>query len=367
MNYDELIKNMPQNLNKIEQARFLYIQLGKYFSYDEKFITSDDTGEKQNIANRNIEDIQDNNVVCTSMARIYTTLLNRIGINAKIVFIPTERFGHSYTKIKIDGQIYSTDLIHDLMNIKVGNKTKEFMSKDTKGENTKYSILSEDELKCIDDKLGYTYKGLYMEDFCKILREEMASLDDMDSPAGKELREQFKLEEKSEKEILYFKIDFIVKHIGHENLHCLEKSDYFKAMIMNCLNVKHFSKYYDLSSITCIDKNSNISIFHVLQDKQNKQKSIYMIPHKGNIKQVTQEIVRKNFSNGMKTLSKSREQEFKQILLEDEEKSNLFSEQEIGKNTINIPTQVKDKVQDKIKREKKTIFQNKEQKNEIGF
>ena len=195
----------------------------------------------------------------------------------------------------------------------------------------------------------------------------MTSLDDMDSPAGKELREQFKLEEKSEKEILYFKIDFIVKHIGHENLHCLEKNDYFKAMIMNCLNEKHLSKYYDLSSITCIDKNSNISIFHVFQDKQNKQKSIYMIPHKGNIKQVTQEIVRKNFSNGMRTLSKSREQEFKQILLGDEEKSNLFSEQEIGKNTINIPTQVKDKVQDKIKREKKIIFQNKEQKNEIEF
>ena len=40
IDYDKIIEDMPKELNQIEMARYIYIQLGKYFSYDERYITS---------------------------------------------------------------------------------------------------------------------------------------------------------------------------------------------------------------------------------------------------------------------------------------------------------------------------------------
>ena len=46
IDYDKIIEDMPKNLTQIEKARYIYIQLGKYFSYDEKYITSESDEEK---------------------------------------------------------------------------------------------------------------------------------------------------------------------------------------------------------------------------------------------------------------------------------------------------------------------------------
>ena len=94
-----------------------------------------------------------------SLSRIYERLLKRVGINAKTVLIPGERLGHAFTEIEIDGKKYFTGLIRDLMNIKTGFKTNEFMidNPDRFGEASEFTALSDEELKKIDDKIGYTY------------------------------------------------------------------------------------------------------------------------------------------------------------------------------------------------------------------
>lgn len=159
IDYDKIIEDMPKELNQIEMARYIYIQLGKYFSYDEKYITSESDEEKREIFDRDIEDIENDKVVCTSLSRIYERLLKRVGINAKTVLIPGERLGHAFTELEIDGKKYFTGLIRDLMNIKTGFKTNEFMidNPDRFGDDSEYVVLSEEELKSIDDKIGYTY------------------------------------------------------------------------------------------------------------------------------------------------------------------------------------------------------------------
>ena len=159
IDYDKIIEDIPKELNQIEMARYIYIQLGKYFSYDEKYITSESDEEKIEIFDRDIEDIENDKVVCTSLSRIYERLLKRVGINAKTVLIPCERLGHAFNEIEIDVKKYFTGLIRDLMNIKTGFKTNEFMidNPDRFGEDSEFTALSDEELKKIDDKIGYTY------------------------------------------------------------------------------------------------------------------------------------------------------------------------------------------------------------------
>lgn len=159
IDYDKILSDMPNDLTQIEMARYIYIQLGKYFSYDERYITSESDNEKREIFDRDIEDIENDKVVCTSLSRIYENLLNRAGITAKTVLIPGERLGHAFTELEIDGKKYFTGLIRDLMNIKTGFKTNEFMidNPDRFGDDSEYVVLSEEKLKSIDDKIGYTY------------------------------------------------------------------------------------------------------------------------------------------------------------------------------------------------------------------
>ena len=159
IDYNRIIEEMPEGLTQIEKARYIYVQLGKYFSYDERYITSQSNEEKKEIFDRNMEDIVDDKVVCTSLSKIYENLLNRVGIKAKTVLIPEERLGHAFTELEIDGNKYFTGLIRDLMRIKTGFKTKEFMidNPDRFGEDSEYTALSKEELKRIDDKIGYTY------------------------------------------------------------------------------------------------------------------------------------------------------------------------------------------------------------------
>ena len=159
IDYDKIIEDMPKELNQIEMVRYIYIQLGKYFSYNKKYITSESDEKKREIFDRDIEDIENDKVVCTSLSRIYERLLKRVGINAKTVLIPGERLGHAFTEIEIDGRKYFTGLVRDLMRIKTGFKTNEFMIDDPDrfGEDSEFTALSDEELKKIDDKIGYTY------------------------------------------------------------------------------------------------------------------------------------------------------------------------------------------------------------------
>lgn len=128
IDYDKLLQSIPEGLNQIEIARFLYIELGKYFIYDDEFVSSEDMNRRQEIASKNIDDIKNNKVVCFTLSRIYTELLNRCGIQAETYYIPADPnnpkdLGHACTKITIDGKVAFPSLILDLTNIKVGFKT----------------------------------------------------------------------------------------------------------------------------------------------------------------------------------------------------------------------------------------------------
>lgn len=174
IDYNKLLNSIPEGLNQIEIARFLYIELGKYFIYDPDVIFAQDVETRKEIAYRGINEITNNKVVCISLSKIYTELLRRCGINAETVYIPKNptnpnSIGHAFTQIDIEGKKGSVELIRDLTNIKVGLKTEYFLpgiTKEKMKEAEERGLLdkidtvltiNDSELRDIDDKIGYTY------------------------------------------------------------------------------------------------------------------------------------------------------------------------------------------------------------------
>ena len=153
---NKILSEIPEKYTDLEKARYIYIQLGKFFSYDEQFIISNSDEEKKFIFNKNLNDIENDKVICTLISKIYEYMLNKLGISAKTILVDGRRMGHAYTEMTINNLNYKADLIYDLMNIKTGFKTKKFMIKNEK--NPYYSYITEEKLKEIDDKIGYTYK-----------------------------------------------------------------------------------------------------------------------------------------------------------------------------------------------------------------
>lgn len=201
-----------------------------------------------------------------------------------------------------------------------------------------------------------------MEDFTKMLKEEMSLLDDKESDKGQELRKELGIEGLEGKELLKYKIDFLAKHMGHSDLHCMEKSDYFQELIKCCIDMKEAQELFNLAKVTCIANDSSMTILCVLTDKEDGSKIIYSISDEGEIIQVTQDDVKKQFESGMRTLSKSREEELKEVLFGTTEEQRSFQEQEIGKGTIHVTTDKKDKANSHFHNEELEIQQEGEVK-----
>ena len=163
-----------------------------------------------------------------------------------------------------------------------------------------------------------------MDDYIKLLKNEMNLLDDKNK--GQELRKDLKIENLNKKELLKYKIDFLEKHLGHNNLNYKKKSDYFQELIKNCIDMKETQNLFDLSKITCVEKNSNMKILCVLTDKEDSSKVIYSISDNKDIVQASQDSIREQFKDGMRTLSKSREEELKKILLGNSNPKIYFKE-----------------------------------------
>lgn len=381
------ILNDPKlkELNQVEQARYVYIKLGKHFSYDHNYYTRPKFIQKR-IYERKAKNIKDK-VVCTSASRVYAYILSKLGIEAEVkINDPREgddpkRLRHGYTIFEIDGKQYATDLIYDMNFIKVGLKTESFM-KNKEGCN--YFEKTNKEIQQIDEKIGYIKNGIYpMEEYMLKIKREMSIIFDGNEENITDEKEKIELERvKSElagdkgiseirkrfgvrdnmtaEEKLILKVKYMTENMGFDYLDSMSKEVYLKEFSKNTFTKNDFATINAEKVISCVDKDKKIEKFLVIKFKSENTK-IYQIAEGQPIQAITQKDIAKKFDEGMKTLSKGKSQEYMKILVGEEYLKNkgigldkIFSKNGIFKQILSGNTTIS-KLNDITKETKKNV------------
>lgn len=233
INLNKIIGEMHQKFGKdglteLEKARYLYLELGKLFRYKMDYLTL--YKRKQEDIYFDVVDydnIKTNSWICVQMSDIYVEILKRVGISActqKDIKGQTDySMPHKYTVINLsDGRNAVADLIYDLPFIQLGMKTNYF---GTNSENGQKDLLSENEIKEADDRIGYTTnisenEKAYTESFLEMIKQELADPEKMRAY----VKSVYNGEEYKAEKLVEYKLDLISRFWGLEDMGFYEGS-----------------------------------------------------------------------------------------------------------------------------------------------
>lgn len=173
-----IMSSIPENLTDLEKVRYIYIELGKIFSYDYRIIVDERViDEKVDYDSNQISRYK----TCYQISEILSILINGILPNCKAKVVARTIEGrhfnreHVATEVEFaDGLKILLDLTLDLANIQAGMKTKEFgYSSNANGD---YDIISLKECAEMDKKLGFIIEK-YTDDYIEEFKEKIESID----------------------------------------------------------------------------------------------------------------------------------------------------------------------------------------------
>lgn len=178
---EQILRKIPPGLTKLEQARFVYIELGRMVSFDEEYWFGNNQTRKRIYTSsqkvRDFKDLEDNKIICVSLSNLYNSLMKSIGINA-VQQKDDDEDPHVYSLLNIDGEHYMADLQRDLKYIQARRKTA-FFAKTFYYEGEEE--VAAQKLKKIDEKIGYLYEG--EEELQKLIdeiKQKTETVEDLD-------------------------------------------------------------------------------------------------------------------------------------------------------------------------------------------
>lgn len=183
--YADLLKGIHDSWSIKEKAKYLYHEICKKSSYDERFIYSQNPELLKSIYYReiNVDKYTSPKLICKTLNAIYTELLNRLKIQNKIIqkpsFVNQSIHAEDIALLFYDenGTPYFTAIAADLQRCKYGMRTQFFGGCDEnyeEGKREKVCIIKSDELEAIDLKIGYlTKKGLYSDMIFDLIAKEV--------------------------------------------------------------------------------------------------------------------------------------------------------------------------------------------------
>lgn len=167
MNVNETVQYLRQHMpefsgNDLEKkekiAMYIYLELGKMKSFDEKYLFGDKkTKEKMRklskLKRHRIDDIAKNKkVVCITISELYKRLLKEFGIKSKIKRNCNK---HEYIHIILsNGEYIVADLQQDLYNIQTKSRTKNF-GRELLCQDANLKKISDEELYEMQKEIGY--------------------------------------------------------------------------------------------------------------------------------------------------------------------------------------------------------------------
>lgn len=171
---EKMIETIPDQLSPMEQVRYLYIELGKLVSFDERYWKGNSKTKKKIYRasfRKRMEDLKsDRRIICVSLARMFQELLAEIGVKATL-YQPDPDDPHINNIVEIDGKRYVMDLQRDLEYIQTNRRTQHF-GKKSKKEYVQFSEISVEEEEQIDRRIGYVQEDRdYTEHYLWMLQK----------------------------------------------------------------------------------------------------------------------------------------------------------------------------------------------------
>ena len=270
---EKIIKDMPENLSDLEKAKYLYMEIGKVLSYNLEFKYCQDYRFQEDIYGEeiSIEDIEKGDyqnkiiIVCSQAGKIIQEALERVNIKSHLFGYEPRECSHIDVVANIDGKNYCLDIALDLANIQKGFQTTGFALKNKLYDGTKCDTLKKEEIKQIDEKLGYCKDGMYMDDVINMIKKEINDSENIHEFMRKENPELNNVKITKDM-ILKYKIDFIYKYM---------KNNIEEENKMNIYEVKSYYRNIFRSILTPeeIIKNNNYD-FYYNEDGKIKNSSI---------------------------------------------------------------------------------------------
>jgi len=171
-----IMHKMPKNLSDLEKARYIYVNLGQLFSFDENFWYGN-----SKIMNKiytkaitspvdfnNLQEDKKEKAICVNINKTYNAVLRSLGIET---YAMEGYYGDSHisSAFKIDKNIYYCDLELDIKFLQLHLDTHNFC---TDGS----TVLSQKMLNNIDYKIGYSNIGQKFENYMlEKIRSKMES------------------------------------------------------------------------------------------------------------------------------------------------------------------------------------------------
>lgn len=183
--YIEEVKENTENFSDIEKLRYVYLDLGKRFSFNLDFSfgnseTKKKIYNKSHKSNELEQSMENNTIICKTSSTIYEFIMKKLGINIKTETddMDTRKYPHTYNVVTTkENKKYLFDLQEDMRYIKAHLRTQRFgisMQKDDKEP-----IINRFELEQIDKKLKYITNELYYTDeYLELIKNNMKMFDD---------------------------------------------------------------------------------------------------------------------------------------------------------------------------------------------
>lgn len=281
MVFIELLDGIDEKWNIVEKAKYLYEQIGKNTSYDERFAYGDDAELMHKIFYRDIDirKDEDTRIVCNTANKIYLQLLQELKIKAKLIYknpvverkIPVKDVALIFWDE--NGNKYFTNIAGDIENCKFGLRTAFFgIKKNLYEEAQDVSEISNAEQKEIDLKIG-AIKRDYNDIVFKLLAREVKDTNNFMNFLRGEGIDTSKL---SKEDILKEKLHYINKLIkfrdgtaGPDELKKFYKY-LFSASVLDKFESKKFTTYEFIKN-----KGEELEILSVIELNLQQEKPIY--------------------------------------------------------------------------------------------
>ncbi len=280
---EKMIDEIPKDYTELQKARYIYINLGKLLSYDERFLAGNSKAQKRifKLAKENViefNQIKENKKfkgICVDLNRLYANTLRAVGIEsyinygAGLITIP-----HDSVSAKLDGHFYSCDLQRDLINIQLNCMT-DFFGFHDEDDYQCDRILGEEEKIALDKSIGFTNYDYSGGKYISKLRNKFLSTNVYDEENEESFYDPMftSIPFKERVEVMFRDISRIP---GIKNLGYTERTRIYWQMLKYGLSYKE-KENFRIDNLYTIDETTKlpkevIEIFTVIHTKNKEQK-----------------------------------------------------------------------------------------------